>query len=89
MFCKANKDSIELFFDSLKMFSDASGLVANSDKSTMFLAGISPRVKEEISNHFLFPISKLPFKYLGVSLSSKRISKADCDLLVDKKTSRI
>lgn len=89
MFCRVDIDSIEVLFNSLRTFSEASGVVANSEKSTMYLAGVCPRIKEEITTHFCFPVGKLPFKYLGVPLSSKRISGADCDLLVDEMTNRI
>lgn len=35
------------------------------------------------------PLGKLPFRYLGIPLNSKRLSVDDCDQLVDKMTHRI
>lgn len=73
----------------MRIFSEAFGLVFNSENSTIYITGVCPRIKDEIKTHFLLPIGKLPFKYLGVPLFSKRNFDADCDLLVDKMTSRI
>lgn len=89
LFGRADRESIKVLFDSLKIFSETSGLVANSEKSTMYLAGVCPRLHDQLTQYFLFPTGKLPFKYLGVPLSSKRIFGVDCDILVDKMTSRI
>ena len=43
----------------------------------------------EIASTTQFPLGKLPFRYLGVHLSSKRLYVADCKALVEKLTSMI
>lgn len=55
----------------------------------MYLARVNPLLKQELAKSTDFPIGSLPFKYLGVPLSSKRLSGHDCDQLVDRMTSRI
>lgn len=36
-----------------------------------------------------YKVGKLPFKYLGVPISPKKLSSMDCEMLVKKMTSRI
>ena len=67
----------------------ASGIYANPSKSAIYLARISTVLKTMIAQELLVPHGSLPFKYLGVLLTSKRLSNNDCDILVDKMTSRI
>ena len=55
----------------------------------MFLAGMCTIQEQEISEKFQFLLGNLPVKYLGVSLSSKRIIAVDCDILVDRMTETI
>lgn len=71
------------------VFSKTSGLSANKSKSALFLAGLSQLTKERIAENVCLPLGSLPVKYLGVPLTSKRLSAADCDVLIDKMTARL
>ena len=88
-FCKADHWSVLTLVNCIDSFPRTSGLVVNSAKSAIYVAGISPQLGMELASITQFPLGKLPFRYLGVPLSSKRLSAADCDALVDKMTSRI
>lgn len=66
-----------------------SGLQANANKSSVYIAGVSIWKKEEILQELGFPEGNLPFKYLGVPLDSKKLSIAQCWPLVEKVTQKI
>ncbi|XP_047267629.1 uncharacterized protein LOC107868719 [Capsicum annuum] len=61
------------------MFSQASGLEANVDKSSVYFGGVSQAIQEQI-------LGDLPFKYLGVPLST---TLYNASLLTDKLLGRI
>nr|XP_016511677.1 PREDICTED: uncharacterized protein LOC107828812 [Nicotiana tabacum] len=48
MCCRADKVSIELMMKQFENFSVASGLQANMEKSSLYVAGISTQYKQEI-----------------------------------------
>ncbi|XP_074290914.1 uncharacterized protein LOC141617642 [Silene latifolia] len=68
----------------LPVFSEASGLSISNEKSDIILNGIKPECENDIITHTGFKKGKLPFKYLGVQISHKRLTKLDCNILVDK-----
>lgn len=89
LFCRVDRTLIMAMSRCLDTFAVASGLVANSSKSAIYLVGIDPLLKQKLAKSIDFPLGSLPYKYLGVPLSSKRLSGHDCDQLVDRITSRI
>ncbi|XP_062100650.1 uncharacterized protein LOC133806577 [Humulus lupulus] len=65
-------------------------LVCNQTKTTaIYGAGLSEMDWTRITDMSGFIRSNLPFNYLGMPISSKRITKADCECLVDKMVARI
>ena len=70
-------------------FAASSGLCANLDKSTIYLAGLTAALKTMIAQEVHLPLGSLPFWYLDIHLTSRRISTTNCDVLIDKMTSRI
>ena len=89
IFCKGDLSSVKVICDCIKVFSNTSGLRANTDKSAIYLAGIDTTLKDDIRDISQFSLGTLPFRYLGVPLSSKRLSIAKCEQLDDKMTKRI
>ena len=89
LFCKVDYRSVLTLVNCIDSFSQASCLAANSAKSAIYIAGVSPHMGMELTSITQFPLGKLPFRYLGVPLSSKHLFATDCDALVDKMTSRI
>ncbi|XP_016506388.2 uncharacterized protein LOC107824163 [Nicotiana tabacum] len=71
MFCIADIESIKLLQRDFQSFSTASRLQANTDKSSIYLAGVESYKKQDILNLLRFEEGTLPFRYLGVPLSSK------------------
>lgn len=63
--------------------------MANSHKSAIYGCGIDGYEMQRLVNCSGFKHSRLPFKYLGVPISTKKISTADCNQLIDKMVSRI
>ncbi|GJW65929.1 hypothetical protein Tco_0117813 [Tanacetum coccineum] len=53
-------------------------------KSTMFCSNLSDAIKNEILGIVLFNVGKLPVRYLGVPLVTRRLSVKDCKSLVEK-----
>ena len=86
---KGDSASIQVLMESINLFSKASGLHANCNKSAMFLAGLSNEHKKSMAEELQFPLGNLLVKYLGVPLSSKRITAVVYDVLVDKMTEKI
>ncbi|KAG9146714.1 hypothetical protein Leryth_005046 [Lithospermum erythrorhizon] len=52
------------------------------------LKGGDVSVTERLSRFMNIPIGVLPIKYLGIPLTSKKMSRVDCKALVDKITGR-
>ncbi|XP_019265436.1 PREDICTED: uncharacterized protein LOC109242998 [Nicotiana attenuata] len=84
MCCRADKVSIELIMTQFEKFSTASGLQANMEKSSFYVAGISNQHKQKILEKLKFTNGEIPFKYLGVPLSSKKPTISQCMPLVDR-----
>ena len=89
LFCSGDIDSISMMLSGLKLFSETTGLQVSAAKSEIFLAGMSPQEHEIIKNVSGYKIGKLPFTYLGIPMDTKRITPADCDILIDKMCKRI
>lgn len=66
-------------------FARISGLKISMEKSTIYLAGVSDRAKEELSNRFHFTTGQLPVRYLGLPLITKQMTVNDCLPLLEKK----
>lgn len=75
LFSHGGVDSVLTLKRALDKFSAVSGLYPNIGKCTM---------KNDISNIFPFKEGKLPIRYLGVPLVTKKIGISDCKQLVDK-----
>lgn len=63
MFARADKHSVKVIFDAFTKFSDASGLVANWNKSDVYLAGIPPSEEDIIISSLGIPKGTFPFNW--------------------------
>lgn len=79
LFCKGDVSSVRTLYNCILRFSQASGLQANSTKSAIYTAGVDTLVRDAIGDLTRFSFGTLPFRYLGVPLSSKRLSIAECE----------
>ena len=73
----------------LKLFTETSDLQANQGKSTIYCTSMNDDEIKRIKQFSRFPREHLPFRYLGVPISSKKITAADCDALVEEMSLRI
>lgn len=73
-------------FDSL---SKSIGMSVNPSKCKAYYGSGEDNVKEEICNITSFIGGTLPFRYLGIPLTSKKLSNHHCLILVDKIFARV
>ncbi|XP_074305926.1 uncharacterized protein LOC141641152 [Silene latifolia] len=81
LFCKGNIASVFTIFEVFSSFTKASGLQISNEKSDIIFNGISTDVERDILMNTGFKKGSLPFKYLGVNISHKRLSKAQIFIL--------
>ncbi|XP_074301196.1 uncharacterized protein LOC141632554 [Silene latifolia] len=84
-----DRDSSELILRAFKYFSNASGLIMNRGKSNFYCNGVDEAVIKHLEHHFGMKRGTVPFKYLGVNVTPKRLSIMDCDCLVEKIVEKI
>ncbi|GJZ80916.1 RNA-directed DNA polymerase, eukaryota, reverse transcriptase zinc-binding domain protein [Tanacetum coccineum] len=83
MLCNGDVDSLKVMKKSLEEFSKVSGLFPNHSKSTIFFGSMLENKKQELLEIMPFKYGKLPMKYLGVPLLSKRLWVNDCKCLIE------
>ncbi|XP_019224156.1 PREDICTED: uncharacterized protein LOC109205855 [Nicotiana attenuata] len=81
--------SITQFQLCLNHFCAASGLKANQEKSSIFFGSVTQLTSEEIVEKFGYSRGILPVKYLGVPLTTKKMSIAQWQPLIEKMVTRI
>lgn len=59
------------------------------EKNTVYFGNVSDDVKQDIRLVMPFNEGSLPVRYLGIPLDSNRISRTDCNLLLDNMRKRI
>ncbi|XP_019252627.1 PREDICTED: uncharacterized protein LOC109231417 [Nicotiana attenuata] len=89
LFCRGDAISVQLLFQYFQQLSKASGLVANADINSIFFGGVNDDQQQEILQALGFVKGTLPVRYLGVPLSSKRLSLVQCQPLLEKMLGRI
>ncbi|XP_075087833.1 uncharacterized protein LOC142169812 [Nicotiana tabacum] len=70
--------SVKALYACFQMFSRVSGLEANVEKSSVYFGGVNQQLQLDILDHLGFLKGELPIRYLGVPLSTKRLSLAQC-----------
>ncbi|XP_070050256.1 uncharacterized protein [Nicotiana tomentosiformis] len=86
---KGDKESVQLINNCFKTFSEASGLIANPTKSSVYCGGVNPVLQQQLLDILGFLKGELPFRYLGVPLSSKRLAITQCQPPLEKILGRI
>lgn len=81
--------STEAILHVLSDFEKLSGLHASSTKSTLFITRCDVNLQRSISSRLCMPIGSMPVRYLGVPLTSKRLSLTDCMPLLEAITNKI
>lgn len=73
MFCRSYIESIKLLQGAFQRFSIASSLQANTDKSSIYMAGVITDERQTILQLLGFEEGTPPFRYLDVPMSSKKL----------------
>lgn len=84
LFSRGDKISVGMMMRAYESFSKATSLVVNPQKCRLFCAGIDAMTKREILEVSGFQEGQLPFKYLGVPVTSKKLSTIHYSPLIDK-----
>lgn len=84
IFTKGDLGSVKCIMDTFDKFAKAFGLEENLDKSCVYFGALSSQDKVNILNCIGMVEGALPFRYLSISLHSKKFSSIDCKSLVDK-----
>lgn len=89
LFTRGEKKSVEAMMQPMHTFSEATGLVMNPSKCNVYMGAVDDNTKKQILEMTGFKQGTLPFRYLGVPLSCKRLSVSYYLPLVEKILNRI
>ncbi|XP_058725944.1 uncharacterized protein LOC131597251 [Vicia villosa] len=73
----------------VRIFSNTTGLVVNPQKCKLFYGGLQDNAITAIRNTTCFELGQLPVKYLGVPLTSKKLSISHYLPLIEKILDRV
>ncbi|CAK8574630.1 unnamed protein product [Lathyrus sativus] len=89
LFFRGDSESVQLLMNQLQSFSKSTGLVVNPAKCRVYFGGVNSETKTNILVSTSFTEGELPFRYLGVPLTCKRLSTHHYMSLVDRIVCRI
>ncbi|KAL2943828.1 hypothetical protein RDABS01_032175 [Bienertia sinuspersici] len=89
MFSRGDIHTVTLNLAGLQIFSRSTGLEISAAKSEVYCAWVATDILHRIRDLSGFKVGKLPFTYLGVPMSPKRIQPHECEKLVDKMCAKI
>lgn len=89
IFCKGQEKYIRRVIEALNHFTRVTRLIANMEKSNIFIAGVDDHTKATLLSITGFSLGTFPIRYLGLSVSPKKRNKLECHQLIDKITQKI
>jgi hypothetical protein len=89
IFTRGDTKSVELIMAKIRDFSHSTGLHVNPFKCKIFYGGVEDNIKDLIKKITSFAEGSLPFRYLGIPLTSKKLSIHHYMPLVDRIVERI
>ena len=89
VFCHADTSSVRLVRSALDDFTRVSGLAINTQKSNVYLSGVSEEIRPHLQAIMGYRFGTLPARYLGVPLVTTRLRHSDCLPLIERILSRI
>ncbi|XP_074290547.1 uncharacterized protein LOC141617262 [Silene latifolia] len=89
VFCRGDWASMVAVMRAFATFTAASELQMNKQKANVYGNGLPSNLLERFAELTGLKIDKLPFKYLGVPISVKKLFVLDCNMLVEKVVDRI
>ncbi|KAE8708956.1 hypothetical protein F3Y22_tig00110332pilonHSYRG00622 [Hibiscus syriacus] len=84
VFCHGSLDVVLGVLSTLEVFYELSGLRLNAMKTEIYACGVSDHVLEQIHSGTGFKVGKLPVRYLGVLLVTRKLAWKECSALVIK-----
>ncbi|CAM8935518.1 unnamed protein product [Rhodiola kirilowii] len=89
LFSSGRNSAIEALKSVVSKFLLCSGLAINLQKSNLFTGGMNAAKVAWVEEVLETRVSPLPVRYLGLPLSSRSLSRKDCDILIAKITNRL
>ncbi|XP_062115338.1 uncharacterized protein LOC133829622 [Humulus lupulus] len=89
LFCKGSCATVNILKESLRKFSEESGLSINTKKSQIYFGGVSTDVKTKILQVLQLPAGSFPLHYLGVPLRPTKWKHADCEVIIQKMRTKL
>ncbi|XP_021843570.2 uncharacterized protein [Spinacia oleracea] len=89
LFARGDSDSVTFIFSAFSKLSAASGLQAYLHKSEVYIAGVPTDVVDQIVESLGIIKGSFPVKYLGVPLTTRKLSYTECKPLIEKTVARI
>ncbi|CAA7027691.1 unnamed protein product [Microthlaspi erraticum] len=89
IFTEGTLDSVQNVLQILHEFQQRSGLAVSIQKSSFFASGVPQEDCDLIKFSTGMPQGSLPVKYLGVPLSSKKLSITNCEVLIQQVKTRL
>lgn len=89
MFYRGDITSVQMLLNTMKEFSDSTGLVINPKKCKVFCGGMDRDPKEQLIRSVTFEEGVLLMKYLGVPITSKRLNIHQYMPLIEKIMNRM
>ncbi|XP_060200091.1 uncharacterized protein LOC132628310 [Lycium barbarum] len=86
---RGDEPPVSLIKEKFLQFSTASGLKANMSKSQFYFGGVTTQKQQGILGILGYKLRELPFKYLGIPQSTKRLTVLQCKPLANKITANI
>ena len=84
MFTSGDQISVQLLHVKFTVFTVASVLEANLSKSAIYFGGVFGTVKCHIQQTLGYSHGALPFRYLGIPLSTKKLNLIQWQPLIDQ-----
>lgn len=72
IFYKGDMKSVKRDMEALDHFSKATNLIANMDKSSIYLAGMDDNTNDQVLARTGFTLGTFPIRYLGLPLFPKK-----------------
>ncbi|XP_009771289.1 uncharacterized protein [Nicotiana sylvestris] len=86
---KGNTRSENRVMEALDHFSKVSGLIANMEKSSIFVSRVENGIKDQLLERIVFTSGTFPIRYLELPLSPRKWNNMDCQMLIGNITHRI
>ena len=84
IFCKAHPPTLQIIMRALNEFHTCVGLQSNQSKTQIVFGGCNTHLQQQYLQITGFQEGGLPLKYLGIPITTSRLSKLECRILLDK-----